>query len=396
MDKKRLFLISPMLHQGGFERVCVTTARLLENEYDVSIIIFSDADIAFDIKGLNIINLDVPAKDGALNKVINVFKRIIKLKKVKKEYRPSVSYSFGPTANLINVLTKVKGINVWAGIRSYMDMDMPKLLRLFTQRADKVICCSKQIASEIKEVYHCDKVETLYNLYDVNKIKKEAEGEILNWPFGDDKRHTIIAMGRDDDVKGYWHMIKAFKGAHDICREARLVILGDGNFDDYKKLVKDLKIENEVFFAGMRTDPYKYLKRSGIYAMTSYNEGFPNSLVEGMALGLACISTNCKTGPAEILISDNDISVSKADTLIDKAENGIYKADYGLLIKRMSKEKDLSLEIKDELTPLTKAFIMLLTNDEIYEKYSNASIMRASEFSYEAYKKKIIDYIENK
>ena len=68
-DKKNLLLIVPMLHQGGFERVCVQTARLLEPYYHVSILIFSSKDINYDITGLDVIDIDLPGgKKGKLGK----------------------------------------------------------------------------------------------------------------------------------------------------------------------------------------------------------------------------------------------------------------------------------------------------------------------------------------
>ena len=55
--KKKIMLIVPMLHQGGFERVCVATARLLESYHEVYIVIFSAMDIAYDIRGLHVIDI---------------------------------------------------------------------------------------------------------------------------------------------------------------------------------------------------------------------------------------------------------------------------------------------------------------------------------------------------
>ena len=83
--KPRLLLVVPMLHQGGFERVCVRTARILRNDFEVTIAMFSDADIAYDINGLSVVNLDVPAQDGKLKKMVNVVKRTVKLRKLKKK-----------------------------------------------------------------------------------------------------------------------------------------------------------------------------------------------------------------------------------------------------------------------------------------------------------------------
>lgn len=171
--KPRLLLVVPMLHQGGFERVCVRTARILRNDFEVTIAMFSDADIAYDINGLSVVNLDVPAQDGKLKKMVNVVKRTVRLRKLKKKLRPDLTYSFGPTANLINVLTPVRG-QIWTGIRSYMDMDNPSKLKLFAKRSDQVICCSEVIAHELKEKLGIENTEVLYNPYDGSQIAENA------------------------------------------------------------------------------------------------------------------------------------------------------------------------------------------------------------------------------
>lgn len=387
--KPKLFLISPMLHQGGFERVCITTARLLEDVFDVSIVIFSDANIAYDITGLNIVNLDVPTKKGRINKAVNVLKRISALKKLIAKEDPTVVYSFGPTASLVNVLTKKKA-RTWVGLRNYTDLNFTRQMQLFVKRADAIICCSKEIEATVRSKYSFDNAYTLYNLYDVEKIKEDSEGELIEWPFGEDKRHTIVAMGRDDDQKCYWHMIKAFKLAHDKVNEARLVILGAGSFDKYKEMANALGLSDSIYFAGMRKDPYKFLKRSGIYLMTSYNEGFPNALVEGMSLGLATISTNCLTGPAEILLSADDMTVERADELIE-ASGSYLKTDYGILIPLMGNNRDLDISNMSEEVICADALVELLKDDALYAEYGDRAKARAKDFTYDAYKKTFLD-----
>ena len=65
---KKVMLITPMLHQGGFERICVMTARLLQKKCEVVIVVFSMEDIAFDISGLSVIDLKLAARAGKLGK----------------------------------------------------------------------------------------------------------------------------------------------------------------------------------------------------------------------------------------------------------------------------------------------------------------------------------------
>ena len=192
--KPRLLLVVPMLHQGGFERVCVRTARILRNDFEVTIAMFSDADIAYDINGLSVVNLDVPAQDGKLKKMVNVVKRTVRLRKLKKKLRPDLTYSFGPTANLINVLTPVRG-QIWTGIRSYMDMDNPSKLKLFAKRSDQVICCSEVIAHELKEKLGIENTEVLYNPYDGSQIAENAAKNINN------VNMSVLSMGMTGDYQ---------------------------------------------------------------------------------------------------------------------------------------------------------------------------------------------------
>lgn len=75
-----------MLHQGGFERVCVTTARLLEPYADVFIVMFDSKDIAYDIKGLHVTDLHLGVREGKAGKMLNVIKRSLAVRKLKKEW----------------------------------------------------------------------------------------------------------------------------------------------------------------------------------------------------------------------------------------------------------------------------------------------------------------------
>ena len=238
--KPRLLLVVPMLHQGGFELVCVRTARILRNDFEVTITMFSDADIAYDINGLSVVNLDVPAQDGKLKKMVNVVKRTVRLRKLKKKLRPDLTYSFGPTANLINVLTPVRG-QIWTGIRSYMDMDNPSKLKLFAKRSDQVICCSEVIAHELKEKLGIENTEVLYNPYDGSQIAENAAKKPVDMPDFTGKK-VIVSMGREDDCKEFWHLIKCLYLIREKVPEAMLCIIGDGSFSEYKELAEKIRI----------------------------------------------------------------------------------------------------------------------------------------------------------
>ncbi len=369
MSKDNLILISPMLHQGGFERVCVTTARLLEPYYNVSIVIFDDKDIAYDIKGLNVINLNLGVREGKIAKISTVLKRVKALKKIKSDLKPEISYSLGTTANIVNSLSRTKETKVWLGLRSYMDMMNPEVIKLFVKKADLILACSKVIEDELREKYGFDKAITLYNPYDTQKIREGATKPVKNEEVIDKDALNIVSMGREDPVKGFWHSIKAFSLIKDKYPSTKLIFIGDGDFSDYKKLANDLGCEGRVIFAGLQTNPYRMLGMGKIYLLTSENEGFPNALVEAMALGLVPISCDCMTGPKEI-IGDNE---------------------FGILLPEFKKGIDLdpnNITGDDKL--LADKISMLLDDEELRLSISEKAAKRAEDFSCENYVNEIL------
>lgn len=387
--KRKLMLISPMLHQGGFERVCVTTARLMEPYFDVTIVIFNSANIAYDVEGLHIIDIKMGVRKGKLKKILNIVRRSMKVRALKRKLKPDIAYSFGPSANMVNVFSRTGKEKVWLGLRNYTDVEEGMKIRIFTRLADLIICCSKTIEKELETKFGFCKTATLYNLYDVNAIRKQAMEKEPVLPWGeydsqDRKIRCIVSMGRDDDMKGFWHMIKVFYLVHEKMPEVRLILMGAGSFAHYRKLAEDMGIAGAVFFAGMQREPYQYLKKGEIYLLTSLNEGFPNALVEGMALGLAPVSVNCMTGPAEILLEDGD--VSELERQEKERKIPVIYGEYGILVPAMEKERDLDpAHILAEEANMADIVLDLLRNDEKLESYQRAAAERARKFTFESY-----------
>ncbi|MBC8019488.1 MAG: glycosyltransferase [Verrucomicrobia bacterium] len=112
---------------------------------------------------------------------------------------------------------------------------------------------------------------------------------------------TIITSGRLTQQKGHDLLLQAFSR---VCRvePCKMIILGEGVLrGDLEHLACTLGIADRVVFAGWQQNPFRFLAMADIFVLSSHYEGFPNALLEAMALGLPVISTDCPTGPAELL-----------------------------------------------------------------------------------------------
>lgn len=376
--RKKIMLIVPMLHQGGFERICALTAKLLKDRQEVYLVIFSAEDMIYDVTGVNLINLELGAVPGKIGKALNLVKRITRLKKLKRELAIDISYSFGVTANISNVLSKCQD-TVWAGIRGYGVLQEKSKMQLICEKADRVVSCTKVMEEDINEIFQPKASATLYNPCNIKEIqtlsKEETDEKFAS--FLERPGKLIASMGREDDLKCFWHLIKSFYMVKKDLPDTRLMIIGEGEYAEYRKLAAELGIEKDILFTGVQKNPFALLAKADIYALTSESEGFPNALIEAMACGLPCVSVNCKTGPAEILHEDYQ-KCSRQDML--------YEADYGLITPIFKGNKDLDAEsFSKEEEIYARELKKLLTDEVLFLHYKEKALERAADFSMESY-----------
>ena len=391
-------LIVPMLDQGGLERVCALTAQLLKNKYDVHLVVFNTEGMIYDVSGVDLIDLNLGAVPGIAGKLLNVVKRVAKVRKLKKQLGIELSYSFGPTANIVNVLSKYKDFT-WAGIRGYGALSDKRSMSFVCKRADMVVGCTRIMTADISNEFKVKDCATLYNPCNIDEIITLSKEELLpeHAAFFEWGGKTVASMGRAHDVKGFWHLIKSVYLAKKEGADLKLMIIGAGDYSEYMQLAKDLGMEDDVLFTGVQKNPFKLLAKADVYALTSDSEGFPNALIEAMAVGLPCISVNCKTGPAEILVEDGDTASLDAqfERLKEAGERCVIYGDYGILLPVMDKERDLNpAHISEEEKVMADVVTELMENPERIGKYQKAAWRRARCFTYENYVKEFLGLSE--
>jgi len=187
--------------------------------------------------------------------------------------------------------------------RKLQEKIYPSLVWLLQRYANVFIAASNGVAGDLKRAAHipAEKIRVVYNpIY-------RAEMEELMLPpvdhpwFGEGQPPIVLTAGRLVEQKDYPTLLRAFAGLRGQ-RPAHLVILGEGKLlPELKALAAALNIAEEVNFAGFDPNPYRYMARCSVFVLSSAWEGFSNVVAEALACGAQVVSTDCNSGPAEIL-----------------------------------------------------------------------------------------------
>lgn len=311
---KKVLFVTSTLNTGGVQRIFSDIIMNLPSEYEPEILLNDSDDIRYPYRGIiHDLGMKPRANKNSVWYQLRVFiRRQNKLRKLKKTGEYITCVSGLESANFANAITGNKYCksiltvhcsyeNGW--INAIIDNIVKLLMRLSYKKATKVVAVSKGIEQELIEYIGIpqEKVMTICNGYDVERITRQASETNNDLP--ELNGHpVVINTGRLSKQKGQWHLIKAFRLIHDKIPEARLVILGEGELrKELEGLVRDLELEDCVKMPGFVSNPFAILRESKVFALPSLFEGYPNALAEALICGVPSISTDCKTGPKEIL-----------------------------------------------------------------------------------------------
>ncbi|WP_227815620.1 glycosyltransferase [Nitrogeniibacter aestuarii] len=169
---------------------------------------------------------------------------------------------------------------------------------------DRLIAVSDGVAADLVEHIGvpAEFISTVTNPVITPEILQLAAQPLDHPFFGSHHDPVVLAAGRMTEQKDFPTLLRAFERVRRE-RRVKMVLLGDqaGHFAELEAMVRTLGIEDDVSFPGFEPNPYRYMARADVFALSSRWEGFGNVMVEALATGLPVVATDCPVGPREIL-----------------------------------------------------------------------------------------------
>jgi len=241
---------------------------------------------------------------------------------------------------------------------------LPVLVRRFYKYADGVIANSKGVRDSIIEVTGIDekRVSVIFNpklLPVIHSLMKEE----VSYDWLTKKTLPVaVAVCRLREQKNLEFLIRAFAKASSVV-PSRLIIVGAGRDGvRLQEMTREISADDRVSFAGYQENPYAFMAKSDIFVSASLWEGLPNAVIEALVCGMPVISSDCDSGPREILAPDTDYR--------GRLKKGLEYAQYGVLTA-----------VNDE-DALVSALTKMLTDSALRQKYSDLAKDRMLVFDF--------------
>jgi len=392
MAKKKILLLIPNLDFGGAQKVFYDHALMFSDLFEVIECVFNlDYGHAYP-SGNRLISLDVPAGKNIVGKIYRFIERILKFRSVLKTEKPDLVISHLEGADYVNLLARgrSKKIIVVHGsklhdqnIESWLGRLRKKILiPLVYRKADQIITVSEGIRQELISYFgiSSSKVLTVYNFFSLKKLKEEASCSVENIEQLKLRGKVLISSGRLARQKNQVSLLYILNEIKKISKESvSLILLGDGDLlADLQQSCKELSLRYydhshetsihdhyDVFFMGYQSNPLSWYKYADLFVFPSAWEGFPIALGEAMSVGIPVISSNCPTGPIELIEPNwqkvvNDLQYP-------------YYADAGILMPIPDKKQ------KESINLWAYTIMKVLENKPLHENLSKAACMRMHE-----------------
>lgn len=284
---------------GGAERqIVLLSNQLAKRDHVVSLCVLAENKSKYPIdNSVNVIDLSQVEGTGPLR----IIKRFIAFRRTIKKIRPEVIINYNiQSAFFCLPLSISKRLQIIYSERSDpYDSEYKGLLgfiRNFTvARMDGLVFQSEGARDFFPEPVR-RKSTVIHNSVNVPQDR---------FPIPESREKRIVSVGRLHPQKNHYLLINAFSQIAHKYPDYVLDIYGDGDLhDDLQKQIDNIGLSEQIYIHSSRKDVWNYIHKAALFVLTSDYEGMPNALMEAMALGLPCISTDCRPGGARTLITD--------------------------------------------------------------------------------------------
>ena len=300
MNKKKILFYINTIDCGGAERVMTNLSRQFAKA-GYSVIFATSYQVETEYKLPNsVTRLNIG--DSSLNRT-RIYKNILllhRLRKIIKEEKPELLITFLAEPNIRGLLaTMGLSTKTLISVRSIPEMEYRGAIRgllakLLLPRADGCVFQTKEAMKWFpKRLQKKSRVI-------MNPINSDYYDVVRN-----PQNNLIVTCGRLSEEKNYQMLIRAFSKVSNIIGDAKLFIYGKGNQEpELQMLIDELELSDKAFLKGQTNDVKVALSEADLFVLSSDYEGLPNALMEAMAVGVPCISTDCHCGGPREIIED--------------------------------------------------------------------------------------------
>jgi GalNAc-alpha-(1->4)-GalNAc-alpha-(1->3)-diNAcBac-PP-undecaprenol alpha-1,4-N-acetyl-D-galactosaminyltransferase len=298
-----MFLVSS-LQFGGAERVATVLCNEFSRNHDVTLVAtYGGLDPSvFDVDPaikLHYLGHKYPCWAG---QSAGSIPRLMKLRYLFKSCKPDVVVSFLPNVNVMAVLANI-GLNIPLIISERSDPEYFPMSRFW-----KIMCKYSYYYADMLTVQTDAVAKKAFRIFNLPPLVRVVPNPIPSslldvQPSQKTEKRNILCLGRLMPSKQFDHVINAFSKIASSAPAWELHILGEGPAKaKLQELVLNLGLTDKVKFFGSVVHPYSQLAACDIFAMASLFEGFPNALLEALALGRPTVVYDCPSGPADITV----------------------------------------------------------------------------------------------
>lgn len=353
MKIKNIIIYYPSFERGGVEKILVNISKFfIEKKINVNLVTIKNKNNNFlkQSKYFKITNI-VVKKNFIFNRYTTSLACLLPLIRVIKSKNNTDTIVHSMQSNILAIIAaKIFGFKVVArnsedaisSTKHAEEKVFSKIIFLikflFYHIADGIITNSKGSANSLnKFLINKSLVKYIYNPYlTKNKILLAKKNNYK-------KKNIILTVGRLCKQKNFKDLIIAFRNFHAKNPEYKLHIFGDGYEKVMlKNLINSLKLNNNVFLKGYRKDLKSEYKKAKLFVLPSIYEGLGNVLIEALNYSVPCISTNCKSGPSEILSYGRGgyiVPIKNIDALTKTLLNSINNYDTSIKKMKYGKKK---------------------------------------------------------